>query len=153
VITYSNGDLPTRYKPSFSRSFRRDQRITDYWKNPVSKLVITYFPPHQVSVLSVSEGFHAHDLVVDFYRPEDNVFDQAIAMGADSFETRLMMANGARFGADPRLVLELVASTSLEFESNEDWRLVASTMFEKNIKGVDGDLKSVELEGLDLRKS
>jgi hypothetical protein len=57
------------------------------------------------------------------------------------------MANGARFGADPRLVLELVASTSQEFNS-PDWRLVASTNFEKNIKSVDGDLKSVELDGI-----
>jgi hypothetical protein len=127
LITHLNGDLPTRYKPSFSKSYRRDQRITDFWKNPVRKFVITYSPPHQVTVLSVSEGFYAHDLV----------------------ETRLMMANGARFGADPRLVLELVASTSLEFNS-PGWRLVASTTFDQKIKSVDGDLKSVGLEGVDL---
>jgi hypothetical protein len=30
-------------------------------------------------------------LVVDFYRPDDGIFDQAIAMGADLFETRLMV--------------------------------------------------------------
>lgn len=147
VHSYLNGDLPTRYKPSFSTSFRREERITDFWKTPILKLVLTYCPPHQVSVLSVAPGWHAHNLSVDFYRPEDNIFDQAMAMGADRFETRLMMANGARFGADLRHVLELVAATSEEFNS-PDWELVASAVFEEKTRSVDADLKSVELSGL-----
>lgn len=52
VHTYLNGDLPVRYKPSFSTSFRREERITSFWKSPIKKLVITYSPPHQVSPIA-----------------------------------------------------------------------------------------------------
>ncbi|KAJ3037047.1 hypothetical protein HDV00_002115 [Rhizophlyctis rosea] len=54
IFTYANGELPPRYKPSFATN--RVERISDFWKMRVNRLVLTYAPPPLVAVVDLSAG-------------------------------------------------------------------------------------------------
>ncbi|KAJ3138753.1 hypothetical protein HK100_012425, partial [Physocladia obscura] len=67
---FPNGDLPPRYKSTFAH--KREDKITDFWKQRVSRLNFTYSPPHQVAVLSLSDRQICERMRVDFF-PENTV--------------------------------------------------------------------------------
>ncbi|KAJ3294506.1 hypothetical protein HDU76_006951, partial [Blyttiomyces sp. JEL0837] len=70
AVAFGNGDLPSRYKSAFH--LRREDKITDFWKNPLTRVNITYSPPHQAAVLHLRAGQHIDRLRIDFF-PASNV--------------------------------------------------------------------------------
>ncbi|KAJ3220657.1 hypothetical protein HK099_004121 [Clydaea vesicula] len=149
--TFQNGDLPTRYQPSFSKNFKRSERISDFWRTNLSKIGITYSPPHQASVISIGEGFRVTNIKVEFYRPEDNIFGEGIqnvsafpshCFKSKSFKTKLMLATGIEF-AEPIKLLDDITNNNF---FNDDWKEIANVEFESKVRSVDGDVLTVELD-------
>lgn len=66
-----NGDLPPRYKPTFHSSSRVN-RISDFWKQPLHKITITYSPPYLVSVLELQKGQVVKGAEVHFFASTRN---------------------------------------------------------------------------------
>jgi hypothetical protein len=54
VVTYTPLDLPTRYKSTFG--VRRQDKITDFWKTPVTKIRITYVPTRPCLSLCLNDN-------------------------------------------------------------------------------------------------
>ncbi|TPX36703.1 hypothetical protein SmJEL517_g01207 [Synchytrium microbalum] len=67
VVSHTNGDMPTRYKPSFAP--RRRDKIADFWKTPITRVTITYSPPWQVAVLVLKPGQIMESLDANFFPP------------------------------------------------------------------------------------
>ncbi|KAI9360425.1 hypothetical protein DFJ73DRAFT_757349 [Zopfochytrium polystomum] len=65
-VVFANGDLPSRYKSTFF--LKRDDKITDFWKAPLSRVTLTYSPPHQTAVFHLRAGQRVSGSVrVDFF--------------------------------------------------------------------------------------
>ncbi|KAJ3186767.1 hypothetical protein HK101_009631 [Irineochytrium annulatum] len=62
--SFLNGELPTRYKPSFH--LKRSDKITEFWRAPLARLAITYQPPPLAVVLELAKGQRIVRLHVDF---------------------------------------------------------------------------------------
>ncbi|KAJ3211737.1 hypothetical protein HDU67_004319 [Dinochytrium kinnereticum] len=69
VASFTNGELPSRYKPSFF--LQRIDKITDFWKSPISRLSITYSPPPQYAVLTLGPNQRMRHIRADFIPVED----------------------------------------------------------------------------------
>ncbi|KAJ3106971.1 hypothetical protein HDU97_005252 [Phlyctochytrium planicorne] len=65
--TFLNGDLPPRYKSNFG-TFKRYDRITDFWKLPITQLVISYVPPFQGAVLTLKPAQTVRRIRIDFFQ-------------------------------------------------------------------------------------
>ncbi|KAJ3116911.1 hypothetical protein HDU96_008430 [Phlyctochytrium bullatum] len=63
-VSFANGELPPRYKPSFY--LQRKDKITDFWKHPVTRLQITYAPPPQIAVLVLGRNQRLRHIRADF---------------------------------------------------------------------------------------
>ncbi|KAI9202591.1 uncharacterized protein BJ171DRAFT_627518 [Polychytrium aggregatum] len=68
VHSFSNGDLPNRYKPSFA--VKRIDRITDLWKSPIKKVTIVYAPPNPMAVIEIPANQTLSYVDVTFFPPQ-----------------------------------------------------------------------------------
>ncbi|KAJ3029709.1 UNVERIFIED_CONTAM: hypothetical protein HDU68_011322 [Siphonaria sp. JEL0065] len=64
-VSFANGDLPSRYKSTFF--LKRSDKITDFWKTPITRVNLTYTPPYQAAVLHLKQGQTISKLRVDFF--------------------------------------------------------------------------------------
>ncbi|KAJ3116909.1 hypothetical protein HDU96_008428 [Phlyctochytrium bullatum] len=64
--TYNNGDLPPRYKTVFS-NYKRADKISDAWKQPITRLTLGYVPPYPAAVLTVKANQSVRRLRFDFF--------------------------------------------------------------------------------------
>ncbi|KAI9341929.1 hypothetical protein BDR26DRAFT_859808 [Obelidium mucronatum] len=64
-VSFANGDLPSRYKSTFF--LKRGDKITDFWKTPISRVNLTYTPPYQAAILQLKQGQSVTKLRVDFF--------------------------------------------------------------------------------------
>ncbi|KAJ3417351.1 hypothetical protein HDV05_004816 [Chytridiales sp. JEL 0842] len=76
-VTFANGDLPSRYKPTFF--LKRGDKITDFWKAHINRLNLTYSPPYQAAVLALKPGQIVRNLRVDFL-PSAGVCEATVLM-------------------------------------------------------------------------
>jgi hypothetical protein len=76
-VTFANGDLPSRYKPTFF--LKRSDKVTDFWKAHITRLNLTYAPPLQAAVLSLRKGQSIRSLRIDFF-PTAGVSEATVLM-------------------------------------------------------------------------
>jgi hypothetical protein len=63
-FSYRNGEFPERYNMSFSEI--RKERITDFWKVPLSSLQITYAPSMEFAAILVESNERLEELSIYF---------------------------------------------------------------------------------------
>ncbi|KAJ3109142.1 hypothetical protein HDU97_008541 [Phlyctochytrium planicorne] len=64
-VTYANGDLPPRYKSNFE-NYKRADRVSEFWKLPITQLIISYIPTYQGAALSLKANQTVRRIRVDF---------------------------------------------------------------------------------------
>lgn len=122
--SYLNGTLPARYKPSFSTNFKRAERITDFWKLIISKLVISYAPPVFATTLVVPDNVSMKNIVIDFFKPDDHD-SQSNSKSQVSTPSNIFMM---RVDFETQDYLKDISNDVLD---ESKWQIIGSTVFKK----------------------
>ncbi|KAI8622564.1 hypothetical protein BC830DRAFT_1088785 [Chytriomyces sp. MP71] len=122
---FPNGDLPPRYKSTFH--LKREDKITEFWRAQLTKLNLTYSPPHQVAVLSLGDGQVCERIRVDFF-PDNTVNHAKVYMRR--LEISSVVANEVSQGTDGLLAYmkEVVGPRPL----SKSWIPVAHALWPEN---------------------
>ena len=64
IFTHANGDLPTRYKPTFS--MRRTERISEFWKEPLERVSLSYAPSPLFAIVQLQPNQFLDSIAVTF---------------------------------------------------------------------------------------
>ena len=65
--TFLNGDLPPRYKTTFAPTARIN-RISEFWTQPIQKIVLSYSPPYISPVLDLKKGQILKSIEAHFFQ-------------------------------------------------------------------------------------
>ena len=136
AIKIQNGSFPQRYKPTFSNSSKRFERITEFWSAAIEKVQIFYSVPVQVAIVSVGKDWVLKEIHVEFFKPENR-----------QVEVGLVMKN------EPKVVDPLAVVDHISNGFNGDWKRVAHGDF-SDLKNVNSDvvvdgMGDLELQGPD----
>ncbi|KAJ3211736.1 hypothetical protein HDU67_004318 [Dinochytrium kinnereticum] len=156
-VSLANGDLPPRYKSAFG-NFKRADKITDFWKVPVSRITITYIPPFQGSVLTLRPNQVVRRIRLDFFPTPSKktacLFMKTITGHLPNVAAKPVKAEPEIVAADlkPAEIVRSASSSSISSMKcldplgylnaiagprpfSEEWRKVAVAEWEKEEKG------------------
>ena len=112
VVTFNNGEFPSRYKASFAS--RRSERISDFWKLPLKRLIVTYIPPNQTTVLTLAPDQMIKNMIIDFHP------------FTKQSEAILFMNKESEMSAQDGLLQKLVGHEPAAYlNTNPQWNLLA----------------------------
>lgn len=102
----------------------RAERITDFWKNPLEKVIIQYIPPPQLAIVYVGSGWNCQNITVNFQSPfkEDEIAHLYMSTGEECVQNPLNLLNN--------LVVGVNVGEGLVTEENKrkiEWTQVAAT--------------------------
>ncbi|KAH6566034.1 hypothetical protein BASA50_005244 [Batrachochytrium salamandrivorans] len=118
TISFLNGELPPRYKPTFAR--KREERITEIWKAHIRRLTISYVPPLQVAIIDVDEGYVLRRVTASIFpRPNGTIPNTSVFMAVEGHPDTVALPQSVIADAN----LDPVSATPTAVASLEDIRI------------------------------